>query len=774
MYQSISNRGLFHTKNIFVNHRNQRRKSDGHSSNELLTYEHDNIGNLTNINLNQTSDQHLSLSALSGATVSGHHPTQNYKAKYKQQKHYYSKGNSYSNLTQNSSNNNSQNQLQLFRSLERSLDNLDTERKYGTKHTSSFKGPGGHHRQKYCTRTRNHSNSSEINSVSVSQSFPSFEIEDSLDTSAILPKSLENNHFSSSSKHLILRRSSRKSHRLAPLEAPCSFRNRTQSQDILVNKKKETVVAKNVSVRRKLGSSEAYRNSKNWARLDYCRSQIHQQHKQLKVESTADQEKQVPLEQKSSQESKSSNISSKLSLFRKNIRIFTGPSIRPIKRLSIKTSKSKVKQTSLIYFKEPSGGTPLSTMPRTNLDGNRIRDDRPRSGLNIDQDRDAAVDGTFAKTILSKLNQIRKHENSAYKSCDIALRVEDRTICLHELIASMHCDEESILFRSRAPIIEGTKLKLISIPDGTFVGASLMLDYFYTGKTKLNFTNALLVMRIASMVKANSLVRICCDFINKSVLSEKSDKSRRDREREYDRPKTRREKSRPDSAIDRPYQSSSRNMQGLQVGLGNKTVTAQISDDNQRNRSEDDRYASQFSQQVASVSRHNLAMGMGQIQHTQLPPIMKNASQVYKSQDNISGTSPLAMVSDNHGNNLDESIGYKEFTTEQAPVLTDPNVLHKLLNQNGKVTKQIIDTVLIKNKRDNPESFPNNSERIKEPPVKPARKSKEERPRPEWDNSNLSASIEIARTKKVGQKYSEDRDEEETSLITMVVQNRVF
>ena len=42
----------------------------------------------------------------------------------------------------------------------------------------------------------------------------------------------------------------------------------------------------------------------------------------------------------------------------------------------------------------------------------------------------------------------------------------------------------------------------------------------HTGRSKLNFTNALLVMRVASLVKANALVRLCCEFINRSVLQQ--------------------------------------------------------------------------------------------------------------------------------------------------------------------------------------------------------------------------------------------------------------
>jgi len=156
-------------------------------------------------------------------------------------------------------------------------------------------------------------------------------------------------------------------------------------------------------------------------------------------------------------------------------------------------------------------------MPRSNPDRSR---EKSGATSNNNDDRDKEVDSVFARSIMSKLNQIRKNETTAYKSCDLALRVEDRTLCLHELIATMHCDEDSLLFKNNGPYIEGSKMKLVTIPDSTYVGASLMLDYFYTGRTRLNFTNALLVMRVASMVKANSLVRICCDFINKSVLSQ--------------------------------------------------------------------------------------------------------------------------------------------------------------------------------------------------------------------------------------------------------------
>lgn len=52
------------------------------------------------------------------------------------------------------------------------------------------------------------------------------------------------------------------------------------------------------------------------------------------------------------------------------------------------------------------------------------------------------------------------------------------------------------------------------------------------------------------MVKANSLVRICCDFINKSVLSEKAESKKRDH---YDRKDQERRRDQPSRAESRAY-----------------------------------------------------------------------------------------------------------------------------------------------------------------------------------------------------------------------------
>lgn len=110
-----------------------------------------------------------------------------------------------------------------------------------------------------------------------------------------------------------------------------------------------------------------------------------------------------------------------------------------------------------------------------------------------DSQHEREIDAIFARSVLSKMNQLRLGNPSRYSSCNTAFKVQDKYLLFHDLVVYVHLEPDSLLYKNKdGHFPEHPHIRVVNLENSSFEGAALMIDYFYTGRAKLDCANALL------------------------------------------------------------------------------------------------------------------------------------------------------------------------------------------------------------------------------------------------------------------------------------------